>query len=333
DDAPDLFKDLEDIPVEADAHGDSGADQESRQAQGTGAASADTGVEERELNYEEIQSLVETALYSGRHLPPRVRQVMKELLEALLDGQRWLLDQHRLIGLEPYEWEQLTQLFPPHFYAGLLRQHRHSELPLYDLLQDLYTQLPPDPERQAQLLALWQPGFGSGQLPPPLRNWVLDQPDPPAERELIQLLELWQQQQTLPPGATGRILQLALAYSYHPEKMLALFRLSQDLLHGRAPQGEQSALLAQCMYERCYPRELSDSAQIQDLLTRALLGQELEEPELMHLLTGCSQSVLSYLPYACMPPSLQHLQDYVRRDLLGREELVLALLQEEGARI
>jgi hypothetical protein len=282
--------------------------------------------QERELNFQEIQTLVETTLASDKKLPPRVRHSLKELLGALLGGQRWLLDQHRLIGLERSEWTLIQQLFPAHFYAGLVRQHRHSDLPLYDLLQDLFAQVPPDSDRQQELLALWQPGLGESLL---LRNWLLDQPLLVHDAELVNLLELWQHQQALPPGATGRTLQLALAYRHHPERMQTLFLIARHLLHGQALSLKQTEVLAQCISERCFQRELTDTEQIQELMIKALHGKELSEQELMQMLAGCSQGVLSHLPYDRVHDSLRDLQDYVRQDLLGREEQVLTLLREE----
>lgn len=287
-----------------------------------------TEYQETDLSYEEIQALVETALDRGKHLPARVHQLLKELLGALVEGKRWLLDQHRLIGLEAKEWHLLTQLFPPHFYGGLLRQQVHSELPLFEILQDLSAQRPPSPERQQQLQALWQPGFGSKSLPRLLQHWIQDQAPESSPEELAQLLEHWQQQQTLPPGPIGRTLQLALAYRHHPEKMHNLFELSRSLLHGRILTLDQRNLLAQCVSERCFHRELTNQSQIQDLLARTLNGQEPTENELRQLLGGCSQGVLSYLPAPQLPASLQELQDYVRHDLLGHEEGLLDLIAE-----
>lgn len=329
DDSGEIISDFEEIPIEHEESQGGEGGGGGGGASGTGAGGSDgsagKGSSECDLSYQEIQDLVETALNSGKHLPPRVRQVLQELLGALLDGQRWLLDQHRLIGLEREEWRLLQELFPAHFYAGLLRQHRHSELPLYDLLQALYEQAPPDQARREQCLALWQPALGDSLL---LRNWVLAQPLPAQPRELANLLELWQQHQALPPGAIGRCLQLALAYRHHPERMQALFLLAGDLFHGKALMPDQIDLLAACVSERCYPRALSDTAQIQALLAGVLAGAEPDEAQLHQLLLGCSQGVLSYLPYSSLCQSLQDLQDYVRRDLLGREEAVPGLLKE-----
>lgn len=328
DDGADIVSDFEDMPLEHDYQGEhEGAPGHQGRSPQQQAESESTQAQVRELNYQEIQALVETALHSGRHLLPRVRQILQELLNALLDGQRWLLDQQRLIGLEQYEWETVFRMFPDHFYGGLLRQHRHSALPLYDILQNLYEQTPP--QTHEDLISLWQPVFGDASMPLLLRNWILDQPLLPEDQELINLLELWQQQQSLPPGALGRILQLSLAYQHHPDKMHELFIISKQLLHGQPLSEPQLELLSRSISERCFQLELTQPQQIQNLLKTAMQGHELSEADILLLTTGCHQGVLSYLPYSLLHPSLQELLNYVRRDLLGHEEQVPALLQEE----
>lgn len=330
DDIGELISDFDELPLDHDEQNQSaagGGGGTSRQAPGEGDnEQSGSSHKERDMSYQEIQALVETALSSGKHLPPRVKHILQELLNSLLEGQRWLLDQHRLIGLEREEWDLIQSLFPAHFYAGLLRQQRHGDLPLYDMLQQLYEQIAPAEDRRQALLKLWQPALGDHLL---LRNWVLDQPMPALEDDLNNLLELWQHHNALPPGATGRTLQLALAYRHHPERMQALFLIAGTLLHGKALTASQRDLLAGCIAERCFPRELTDTVQMQDLLISVLSGQEPSESELMQLLQGCNQGLLSYLPYAGIADSLRDLKDYVRRDLLGREELVPTLLREE----
>lgn len=344
--APGSFQTYKDNPADeapegqgqaagGDAHQESSeeapgeSDSDGALAEGSAAHASEV---ERELSYEEIQALVGGTLERNQQLPARVREIVKELLNALADGHRWLLDQHRLIGLDRDEWQLLVDLFPPHFYTGLLRKSlskSHQELPLFDLLQDLYAQLPPDAVRQSELLALWQPLFGP-DLPPLLTAWIADRPPALSPEELspqlIALLERWHQQQALPPGALGRVLQLALAYRHHPEKMAALFELSRALLHAHPLEADQRSLLAQTVYEKCFPRELTDSVQLRALLEKVLTGAEPAEHELIQICAGCAQGVLSYLPPAQLAPSLQELQDYVRKDLLGREELVPSLI-------
>lgn len=345
--APGTFQAYEDNPADeapagqgqaagGDAHQDSAEEAASEESAGDGTLGEGSAVKtsdvERELSYEEIQALVGGTLERNQQLPARVREIVKELLNALADGHRWLLDQHRLIGLDREEWQLLIDLFPPHFYTGLLRKSLsklNQELPLFDMLQDLYAQIPPDQARQSELRALWQPLFGQA-LPPLLTAWIADRPHALSPEELqvqlIALLERWQQQQALPPGALGRVLQLALAYRHHPEKMAALFELSRALLHAHPLDAAQRSLLAQTVYEKCFPRELTDSAQLQALLAKVLTGADPAEHELIQLCAGCAQGVLSYLPPAQLAPSLQELQDYVRKDLLGREELVPGLI-------
>ncbi len=329
DDIGDIVSDFEELPLDHDDQHQSesqGGGGSSRHAPGDDEAEQGKGTKERDMSFQEIQALVETALASGKHLPPSVKQILQELLGSLLDGQRWLLDQHRLIGLERDEWDLVQGLFPAHFYAGLIRQHRRSELPLFNLLQQLYEQKAPTPEQHSAFLALWQPALGEHLL---LRNWIQNQPMPALDDDLVNLLELWQHHNALPPGAIGKTLQLALAYRHHPERMQALFLISGSLLHAQALSHQQQDLLAQCIAEKCFPRELTDTQQMHELLISVLKAQEPSESELMQLLNGCSQGVLSYLPYALVSQSLRDLQDYVRRDLLGREELVPHLLREE----
>jgi len=284
--------------------------------------------QERKLNYAEIQALVDTVLNAERHLPPRVRHILQDLLNALLDGQRQLLDQHRLIGLDPAEWELLSTLFPPHFYAGWLRQQRlrNQDLPLYVISQDLFVQAPPNAQRQAELETLL--GYAFGELPVPVRSWLHDKPPLFDTQDLKHSLEIWVQHQALPPGAIGQTLQLAMTYHHHPETMSELFGLSQSYLHRRPLSESQLRLVTQKLYERCFP-PLSDEQQTVAILNQVLQGQEPDEESLMRLLLGCDQAVLSYLPYAYLPTSLQEIQDYVRRDLFGQEERLPGLFKDE----
>ncbi|MBF2052315.1 MAG: hypothetical protein IGS03_02490 [Candidatus Sericytochromatia bacterium] len=323
-----ISSDNEEIPLpELTASGDS---DEGSVRLGWAAAAPSVSTQERPLNYEEIQHLVNTILNSGQKLPHQVRHILQDLLNALLDGQRQLLDQHRLVGLEPEEYTLILKLFPPHFYAGWPRQERQrgQQLPLYGIMQDLFVQSPPDAARKEELLSLLAYSFDP--LPLPLRNWVLDQPPLLEDRELINLLEVWQQQQALPPGATGQLLNLAQTYQHHPETMRALFSLSQACLHQRPLSEDQIDLLAQKLYERCFP-PLADAQQTQVILKEVLQGREPDHEGLMRLLLGSAQAVLSYLPYAYLHPALQEIQDYVRRDLFGQEAMLPELFREEAA--
>ncbi|MGV3526789.1 MAG: hypothetical protein ACO1RX_21405 [Candidatus Sericytochromatia bacterium] len=332
DDLAEILSDFDEIPLDPGEH-ESGASSEGGSGgAGGGSGQANSEVRsssgERPLSYQEIQNLVETVLLGPRHLPGRVRQLLQKLLESLLDGQRWLLTHERLIGLDHDEWQLLMTLFPPHFYGGLLRQTQSQQhaMPLYTLLQDLYEQNPPDQDRQEVLLQLWSPSFANN---PPLllRNWLLGQPLLFQPEELSHLLEIWQQQHTLPPGAIGRTLQLALVYQHHPELQARLFALAGDYLYRRDLRPEQIQEIAQRIFERCYPLDMADQALTVGVLERTLQGEELKPEELGVLVQGCSQSVLSYLPYAYVHPQLQEIMDYTRRDLLGQEDQIPQLLE------
>lgn len=324
----DISSDNEELPLpELTESGDA---EEGSVRLGWAGADAAASPQEHPLNYEEIQHLVNTILNSGQKLPHQVRHILQDLLNALLDGQRQLLDQHRLVGLEAEEYALILKLFPPHFYAGWPRQERQhgQQLPLYAIMQDLFVQTPPDARRKEELLRLLAYSFDP--LPVPLRNWVLDHPPLLEARELINLLEIWQQQQALPPGATGQLLNLAQTYQHHPETMRALFSLSQTCLHQRPLSDDQIELLAQKLYERCFP-PLADESQTLAVLKQVLQGHEPNHEALMRLLLGSAQAVLSYLPYAYLHPALQEIQDYVRRDLFGQEAMLPELFREEAA--
>lgn len=329
DDQADIVSDFEELPLESDHEqlGDSEGGNARQQQMFQEEADQSHTPESRDMNYQEIQALVDTALNSEKNLPARVRQILQELLQALLEGQRYLLDQTILIGLEEHEWKILFKMFPAHFYGGLIRQHRQSPLDLYQILQDLFKQTPPNHERQLELLSLWQAFFTQDQMPLPLHNWILNQPILIQDQELIHLLEIILHHHSQPPGALGRLWELALAYQHHPEKTQALFAISQNLLHGKALTEAQYDLLGRCIYERCYNLDLLFGDEIQNLIFQALKGHELKEEDLIQLL-GSQQGVLSYLPYALLHPGLQALLDYVRSDLLGNEEQALQLLKE-----
>ncbi len=286
-------------------------------------------LQERDLTYQEIQMLMETTLHSKNRLKNRVRDVLQSLLSALAQGQRFLLDQHRLAGLEFAEWQEITQLFPPRFYGGLVKQAmllggNPALNNLYLTLQNLAHQTPPTPAEMDFWQALWEPALG--EWPLLAHNWWHQQPLLIEPQSLMYMLEILQHRNLLPTGAIGPTLSLALNHQHHPESQAHLFRLTQKWLHNCPMSAEDLDFFAEKIYERCYPQELSDRSQTMAHLRRVLKGESLNEADLLQLLQGCTQGVLSYLPYAYLPPSLQELQDYVQRDLFGKEEAVLHLL-------
>lgn len=295
---------------------------------GSGASEA---LQERDLTYQEIQMLMETTLQSKNRLQRRVRRVLQSLLESLAQGQRFLLDQHRLAGLDQAEWKEITQLFPPRFYGGLVRQAMLAEgtrgvNQLYDQLQRIQAQTPPRPEDLQFWQRLWEPILG--EWPLLMNSWWKQQPLLGDTETLKNMLEMLQHRNALPPGAMGQTLSLALAYQHSPETLERLFVLTQRWLYHQPLSHEDIAFFSEKVYERCYPQDLSDRGQTLELLQKVLTGQSLAEQELLELLQGCNQGVLSYLPTAYLPAELQELQDYVLRDLLGKEEAVLQLLMD-----
>lgn len=286
-------------------------------------------ISERDLTYQEIQMLMETTLQGKNHLKQRVREVLQGLLESLAQGQRFLLDQYRLSGLEAGEWMEITQLFPPRFYGGLVRQAMLvSGTPgvnqLYTQLNHLQQQMPPTVKDQQFWRALWEPVLGDWPLV--INNWWQQQPLIADTDALKHILEILQHRNALPVGAIGQTLSLALAYQHNPESLHTLFALTQKWLHFEAMTPEDIHFFSEKVYERCYAQDLSDREQVMTYLQQLLKGQSLEENALAQILQGCTQNVLSYLPYRYLPPEMQELQVYVRNDLMGKEEAVLQLL-------
>ena len=173
---------------------------------------------------------------------------------------------------------------------------------------------------------LWEPMLGDWPLL--INNWWQQQPLLSDTDALKHILEILQHHNALPVGAIGQTLSLALAYQHHPESLYALFTLTQKWLHFEAMSTEDVHFFSEKVYERCYAQDLSDREQIMNYLQHLLTGQSLEDNALAQILQGCTQNVLSYLPYRYLPPEMQELQVYVRNDLLGKEEIVLHLLTD-----
>ncbi len=289
-------------------------------------------VSERDLTYEEIQMLVETTVNSKDRLPHTVRRILNQVLESLMQGRPYLLQVSNMMGLDKEDWYNLLGLFPGQFYDGLLRQYKRSarSLPLYSLLQEAFLQIAPTQRRQQQWEQILRLSFPDWPLL--VHNWLQNQPllFRAEDQSLKHILEIWKQQGSLPPGATGRALELALAHQHHPESMHRLFVISQSLLHGQELTADQQDFYLEKVYERCFHSQFSDTQSIRDLLQRALQGQDFDEKELSQIVQGCPQQVLSFLPYSQLSSGLQNLIDYIQLDLFGNEEAVPQLLLEEG---
>ncbi len=284
---------------------------------------------ERDLTYQDIQKLTESALSKGK-LAPRVKNLLRTLLESLAQGQRFLLDQHRLAGLDFQEWQEITALFPLRFYGGLVRQslqksHKHV-VQLHGELQHLQHQRPLTQNNRDFWKTLWEPLLE--EWPLLLNNWLHQHPIPEDIEGISHILEILHKRNALPTGAVGQVLQLALNYQHHPATFYGLFGLTQHWLQAAPMKPEDITLLSEKVYERCFAGQLSDKAQVTEALNQVLAGQSVEEDKLMQILQGCRQGVLSYLPYRYLPPEIQELQDYVQQDLLGKEEAILQLLLE-----
>ena len=317
--------------LQQDKHNNEGPSTLIEKKQAAPSSTVSEAIMERDLTYQEIQMLMETTLQSKNRLQRRVREVLQALLESLAQGQRFLLDQHRLAGLETHEWMEITQLFPPRFYGGLVRQAMliNGTLgvnQLHDKLNHLQQQIPPTTSDQLFWRSLWEPVLGDWPLA--INNWWSNQPLLAESEALKHILGILHQRNALPTGAIGQTLSLALAHQHSPESLDALFAITQKWLHFQALHPDEIHFFSEKVYERCYTQDLSDRGQIMTYLQNLLNGQSLEENALIQVLQGCTQNVLSYLPSRYLPSEIRELQDYVRNDLFGKEEAVLQLLTD-----
>jgi len=274
--------------------------------------------------------LVETVLNANKQIPPKTRSILQQLLSSLMNGERWLLDQHRLLSLNKKEWNEINKMFPRHFYGGLLHTSYalHHQLPVYEMLEASFMQVRPNKAEQEAWVELLSKALG--KLPLFIINWLQGESLNLSETDTTQLadwLEIWKTHNALPPGAAGRTLQLALDYRYHPESMQQLVQLAQNYFYARPLNQSQLNLAAKSISTRCFPEGLL-GAHIDEILIQALRGESLAEDKLMLLLQGCSQSVLAYLPCGYLHADLQAIVEYIHRDLLGNEEQVPGMLNE-----
>lgn len=295
-----------------------------------GVIGENNSAKDRELDYQEIQMLVDTVLNSKKYLSPRVRSILQQLLSSLLDGGRWLLDQHRLLSLDSVEWTQIRKMFPRHFYGGLLYTSYQltDKQPIYEIFQQSFVQKAPNRANQEIWFELLTQAMGT--LPLFIRQWIFGASTEPPDKELGDWLEIWKTLNALPPGASGRTLQLAFDYRHHPETMHQLFQLAQSYFHARPLFSSQYTLAANSIVQRCFPAGLLADVRMTDIVEQALRSESLEEDKLLKLLQGCSQSVLSYLPCGYLHKDLQAIVEYVYRDLMGQEEQVPGMLKDSA---
>jgi hypothetical protein len=296
-------------------------------------------VQEQELSYAELQALVDSVLLSERTFSYKVRQILNRILQGLSEGQVCPLDQHVLLELEAPDWRVMAELFPPRFFQGLLRplmcppalQSGKLE-EAYGLIEHIfYQQGPLRPEQFEQLEAWW------GQvtpLPGMFVSW-LRQPELPALSlaDLFYPVEILYQHQALLPGATGRIQALALQYAHHPETALKLFEISRTILHSQPLSGAQIKLLSEKLADFCFPRALFVEGHMVPLLERALSGDALEQVEILQLLQGAPQKILSHLPYAQLSESLREIIHFIHADPDWTEDNILKLFLENEPQI
>lgn len=341
DDIPDMALDVDNAPMETDdmlgAQGD-GKDEAERQSRNRSGGTVETQrAEEREMSYEEIQHLVDTVVNGGHSLPYKLHHLLRKVLDSLMTGHRYPLNQHTLTDLDLAEWKTLFELFPPHFFEGLIRPMLYAAgkdfkqiQANYELLDQILYQRGLSQTQLDQLETLWS---RLATLPSMFTSW-LRQPELPtlSLEELQHPLEILHQHQGVLPGATGRIQSLALQYLHHAETAVQLLEISRQMLHG-LPLGEtQISLLSEKLADYCFSQQLHNQTQIRPVLTKALQGQDLGQDEILLILQGAPQKILSHLPYYCLPLALQEIIQFIHTDPDHSEDNILALFLENEER-
>jgi hypothetical protein len=316
-----------------------GQDESGHQAKHRSSGAVETArAEEREMSYEEIQHLVDTVVNGGHALPYKLHHLLRKVLDSLMTGHRYPLNQHTLTDLDLSEWKTLFELFPPHFFEGLIRPMLYAVgkdfkqiQANYELLDHILYQRGLSQIQLDQLEALWN---RLATLPTMFTSW-LRQPELPtlSLEELQHPLEILHQHQGVLPGATGRIQSLALQYLHHPETAVKLLEISRQTLHGLPLSKEQLTLLSEKLADYCFSQHLHNQAQIRPVLDKALQGEDLSHDEIILILQGAPQKILSHLPYYCLPLSLQEIIQFIHTDPDHSEDNILALFleNEEGA--
>ncbi len=341
DDVPEMALDVDNAPMEtennAGAQGE-GQDESGQQSKHRSSGAVETArAEEREMSYEEIQHLVDTVVNGGRSLPYKLHHLLRKVLDSLMTGHRYPLNQHTLTDLDLSEWKTLFELFPPHFFEGLIRPMLYAAgkdfkqiQANYELLDHILYQRGLSQPQLDQLETLWN---RLTTLPTMFTSW-LRQPELPtlSLEDLQHPLEILHQHQGVLPGATGRIQSLALQYLHHPETAVKLLEISRQTLHGLPLSKEQLTLLSEKLADYCFSQHLHNQAQIRPVLDKALQGQDLSQDEIILILQGAPQKILSHLPYYCLPLALQEIIQFIHTDPDHSEDNILALFleNEEG---
>lgn len=292
--------------------------------------------QEREMSYAEIQHLVNSVLQGGPYLSCRLQCLLSKVLESLAQGYRYPLDQHTLLDLESQEWQTLFSLFPARFFQGLIRplfqeaqENAHIIQAGYDLLEAVLYQKGLNLEQFDLLEKLWNRLI---PLPRMFMSW-LRQPELPtlSLADLQYPLEILQQHQALLPGAVGHIQSLALHFLHHAEIAVHLLEISRNCLHGIVLSGSQIELLSEKLADFCFSHTLD--GQMAPLLARALEGHDLESEEIIRILQGAPQKILSHLPFAQLTPALQEIIQFIHTNPEYNEENILSLFLENESQL
>ena len=295
-------------------------------------------IQEQEMSYTEIQTLVDSILLSDQAFSYKIRRLLSRILQALAAGQHFNLDQQVFLELEASEWQMLATIFPPRFFQGLLRPLMHQQQTenllktAHNLIEHIFYQKGAlRPEQLDQLEQWWS---RITHLPDMFISW-LRQPEIPtlSFSDLRYPIEILYQHQALLPGPTGRIQILALQYLHHPETAIHLFEISRTILHSQPLSQAQITLLSEKLAEFCFPRALFAEHQIAPLLQKALSGQELEHSEILQILQGTPQNILSHLPFGQLPTSLREIIHFIHTDPDWREDNILTLFMENEQQI
>jgi len=200
----------------------------------------------------------------------------------------------------------------------------------YELLDHILYQRGLSQLQLDQLESLWGRLVN---LPAMFTAW-LRQPELPtlALEDLQHPLEMLHQRQGDLPGATGRLQSLALQYLHHPETAVQLLEISRNTLHGLPLSEKQLDILSQKLTDFCFSQQLHNQNQIRPILNRALHGEELEQEEILLILQGAPQKILSHLPYYILPLSLQEIIQFIHTDPDHSEDNILALFLENDER-
>jgi hypothetical protein len=325
-----------DLKDESDQQGEKDQAQTARSKSQSNLQNTPLRSEEREMTYEEIQHLVDAVVHGSNSLPYKLHHLLRKVLDSLMSGNRYPLNQHTLMDLDITEWKTLFELFPARFFQGLIRpmlKRAGNDFKKiqndYELLDNILYQRGLSLEQLDQLENLWG---RLTSLPSLFTNW-LRHPELPtlSLEELQHPLEILHQHQGMLPGATGRIQSLALQYLHHPETAVELLEISRNSLHGRPLSTEQIQLLSEKLADFCFSAQMHAGSQVSEVLNKALNGKDLSSEEILLILQGAPQKILSHLPFYCLPLALQEIIHFIHTDPDHSEDNILALfLENEG---